>query len=61
MKPSTGNSQAGKASILGWVRNSASGVVIVDGIAFGRGQDLNLFRVSEDLPTLLNDFVGILG
>jgi hypothetical protein len=24
-------------------------------------QDLNLFRVPEDLPTLLNSFVGILG
>ncbi len=24
-------------------------------------QDLNLFRVPEDLPTLLNRFVGILG
>jgi hypothetical protein len=24
-------------------------------------QDLNRFRVPEDLPTLLNSFVGILG
>jgi hypothetical protein len=31
MKPSAGNAQVGKASMLGWVRNSASGVAISAG------------------------------